>query len=584
LLSCALPIMRGLYAHIQGSNSIVVLTDAAGVVLQALGDPEFMAEIPIAEPGTSWHEQHLGTNGVGTCLAEGEPQQIVGAEHFFEPIQVYTCSAAPIHGAGGQIVGCLDISSPRDLVHRHTLGMVAVAAQAIEQQLTLQSVLDEERAIFQLLQSGIIALDDRGRLRTLNRKACEQLGLSEAQALGRSVRSLFQQAPDFAKLAQEDRLRVDQPVVLSTKTARFVGHMSSSCLHDAEGRVRGVVAMFRERERVHRMVARESGLRAVMTFEQIIGDSLPLGQCIELAQVAAGSTSNVLLRGESGTGKELFAQAIHNGGPRRDGPFVAVNCGALPRELVQSELFGYRGGAFTGARNRGHTGKLELAHGGTIFLDEIGDMPMDAQVSLLRFLESRELTRVGDQAPRKVDVRVVAATHVDLEQAIAEQRFREDLYYRLNVLCIEIPPLRSRCGDIAPLAQHFVRKYAHALQRPEPELRPATLERLQEAPWPGNTRQLENVIERAVNVVQGTHIEVQHLPQDLGGPRRAAPPVIVAPQPAQSLKGQQRTQLEQALQRHEGNVRRTATELGIARSTVYQLMRRHGLRLEQYRA
>ncbi|MCA9552145.1 MAG: sigma 54-interacting transcriptional regulator [Myxococcales bacterium] len=586
LLGCALPAMERLHTLIRGSDSIVVLTDADGVILRAFGDPEFMAEIPIAAEGTSWHERHLGTNGVGTCLAETAPTQIVGAEHFFEPIQVYTCSAAPIRGADGRVIACLDISSPVDHVHEHTLGMVAVAAQAIEQQLTLQSLLEEERAIFQLLQSGIIALDAAGRLRNLNKKASEQLGLSEAEDLGRPITELFSQGPDFAQLAAEDQVRLDQPVVLVHAGHRFSGHMSTSCLHDAEGRVRGVVAMFRERERIQRLVARESGLRAVLTFEQIIGTSLPLGQCVELARIAAGSTSNVLLLGESGTGKELFAQAIHNASARAAGPFVAVNCGAIPRDLVQSELFGYRGGAFTGARHEGHTGKLELAHGGTIFLDEIGDMPLDAQVSLLRFLETRELTRVGDQEPRAVDVRIIAATHVDLVRATAEQRFREDLFYRLNVLSILIPPLRARRADIPPLAEHFLARYAAALGKPGIRLSSAAMAQLQAAPWPGNIRQLENAIERAVNVVRGRRIDVADLPDGLG--LAPAPPATerrsVVTDAQGRLRTEQRRQLEATLRRHGGNVRRAAQELGVARSTVYQMMRRHGLTVEPFRA
>ncbi len=221
-----------------------------------------------------------------------------------------------------------------------------------------------------------------------------------------------------------------------------------------------VVLTFREARRMRGFAARVAGSKAVYTFDRILGDSPPLMEVIDQAKTIARGNTTVLILGESGTGKELFAQSIHNASSRASRPFVAVNCGALPRNLVESELFGYEDGAFTGASRTGKPGKFELADGGTIFLDELGEMPMDAQVSLLRLLQNGEVTRIGGKSSRTVSVRVIAATNKNLEEAVRQHTFREDLYYRLNVFTLVLPPLRSRMSDIELLAEHFLLKFA----------------------------------------------------------------------------------------------------------------------------
>jgi transcriptional regulator with PAS, ATPase and Fis domain len=282
----------------------------------------------------------------------------------------------------------------------------------------------------------------------------------------------------------------------------------------------------------------------------------------------------VLISGETGTGKELFAQAIHCGSPRRDGPFVALNCAAIPESLVESELFGYEDGAFTGARKGGKPGKFESADGGTIFLDEIGDMPLHVQIKLLRVLQERRVARVGSQREKPVDVRVVAATHKDLLAEVRKSNFRDDLYYRLNVLVIQIPPLRKHLEDVPALAEHLVRRTALRFNKGLVRLSGDFLGKLEQYSWPGNVRELENVIERAVIRVSADGVLDAGM-IDFGGELvrlNEAPAAAVKP-----LRSLQKELILQALAANHRNILRTAIALGIGRSTLYRRMKKYAI-------
>lgn len=296
------------------------------------------------------------------------------------------------------------------------------------------------------------------------------------------------------------------------------------------------------------------------------------------------SIPTTLILGESGTGKELFAQAVHNASERSAGPFVAVNCGAIPRDLVQSELFGHSEGAFTGAARGGSAGKFELADGGTIFLDEIGDMSFDAQVSLLRVLQEGEVTPVGARKSRRVDVRIIAATHRNLSNAVAEGAFREDLYYRLNVLNLTVPPLRIRREDIPLLARHFLSRCARSLRKKVEGLSPAALESLNAHGWPGNVRELENAIERAVHMTSTGLIEPADLPVEiLQKARRPASEMSVGPAAGQDLDSHEINAIVAALRSTQGNVRVAAQLLKVSRAGLYNKMTRFAISAEDYR-
>jgi two-component system response regulator HydG len=341
----------------------------------------------------------------------------------------------------------------------------------------------------------------------------------------------------------------------------------------------------------HRMLKKrvqiaEAALANRKQFEGMIGQSAQMQAVFKLVESVSSSTSTVLIQGESGTGKELVARAIHDRSPRRDKPFVAVNCSALTDTLVESELFGHVKGAFTGALTP-RKGLFEMADGGTIFLDEIGDIPAATQVRLLRVLQEGEIKRVGDTAAIEIDVRVIAATHVDLLKARAEGTFREDLYYRLNVIAVHLPPLRERPTDVPLLAQHFVRHYADKLGKKVREITPAAMEVLMRAPWVGNVRELENVMERAVVLTQDERVDVDDLPQ-LDGP---APSVEVksdegyaladlpfAQAKALTVAAFERRYLTTVMERNGNKVSVAALAAGMDRSNFRRLLKDNGLR------
>ena len=304
-------------------------------------------------------------------------------------------------------------------------------------------------------------------------------------------------------------------------------------------------------------------------FENIIAKSPKMQQVIEVIKVVAKSNATVLITGESGTGKELVARAIHSQSYRKDKPFVAVSCAALPETLLESELFGHERGAFTGAHAQ-RKGKFEIANKGTIFLDEIGEMSANIQVHLLRVLEEKEFTRVGGNELVKVDVRVISATNKDMKKAIADGRFREDLYYRLNVVTIELPPLRERKEDILLLAQHFLKKFAVENQKEIIGFSPEATEFLLKYEWPGNVRELENAIERAVILAQNSYIEVADLPQE-------SLTLVHSAQPGKSLEEIEKNHILNVLNEAGGNYTKAARILGISRVTLYNKIRTYRL-------
>jgi two-component system response regulator AtoC len=316
-------------------------------------------------------------------------------------------------------------------------------------------------------------------------------------------------------------------------------------------------------------------------YGAIIGESPTLRDVLERVEQVAQTTATVLLRGETGTGKELVARAIHINSPRESRPFVRVNCAALAPGVLESELFGHEKGAFTGAMAR-RPGRFELAEGGTLFLDEVGDLPLDVQVKLLRVLQEREFERVGGVETLKADVRVVSATHRDLEALVAEGKFRQDLYYRLNVFPIHLPPLRDRSGDLPLLCEHFIQKFAQSTGKTVRGVEPGALASLAAYPWPGNVRELENVIERALILARGPTLAATDL--DFGrrsAPAAPAPQASPSPDPGRSLyrrlSEQERAEIIAAVERSQGNIAHAARSLGINRSTLYYRMRKHGL-------
>ncbi|MFC4076634.1 sigma-54 interaction domain-containing protein [Salinithrix halophila] len=315
-------------------------------------------------------------------------------------------------------------------------------------------------------------------------------------------------------------------------------------------------------------------------WHRIFGRSPAILEAISMAQKVAKTEANVLLTGESGVGKELFAHAVHQSSLRAEGPFIAINCGAIPAPLFESELFGYVPGSFTGAARKGQVGKLALTDGGTLCLDEVGELPLEMQVKLLRVLEEKSFYPIGSNKPVRVNVRIIAATNRDLLNEVRQKRFRPDLYYRLNVVNLHIPPIRERIEDIPILMQHFLREFSAKYNRPIPEPEPQMMIHLMQYPWPGNVRQLRNTMERLVILAVDGKAQLEHLPEEIRSDEPGALTERGHNTPMQTSAHRRklsRTEIERALERTYGNKSAASKELGVSRGTLYNYLKRHGI-------
>lgn len=584
LLQTALPVMQSVHAIIRDSHFLLALTDAAGCVLHTIGDETILAhsENILFRPGSVWRNDQVGTNGPGMALEYDQPIQLIGAEHYCADQHGWTCSAAPIHGRDGRVIGSLDLSGRVEAAHPHTLALVVACAFSIEQTLAAYHQNHFMRAAANGLGESILILNEHLRLRWANVTARRELDLSMKALQQLDFRQVLPQL-DWQQATGDRRspLYLDEiRLHLPGGVRRFSATISPAS--DATGKTYTLI--LRRPEHLIRSVNRVAGNQATYTFDDIYAADPLMKQAIERAQQYARYDGSVLIEGESGTGKELFAQAIHAGSERRSGPFVAVNCASLPRDLIESELFGYEKGAFTGALKEGNPGKFELADGGTLFLDEIGEMPMEFQAKLLRAVETLRIRRIGGKEEKKLDVRVIAATNRHLADEVAQGKFRADLYYRLNVLKIDIPPLRQRPQDISYCAQHFLQRFNQRYPSRRRRLQPETLAALAGYRWPGNVRELQNTMERAFYTSKGECIT----PSDLSLPQAKREPVV-QPAPLAATVSFSAAEIAErqacitALEQTHGHVDGAAAIVGVSRATFYRLCHHYGLQPKRYR-
>jgi transcriptional regulator of acetoin/glycerol metabolism len=572
----AVPAMETLYQQIVNTHNMVVLTDAHGVIVHSLGDADFLekANRVALTPGIAWSEESKGTNAIGTAIAERAPSTVHADQHFLAANHFLTCSAAPITDHRGNVVGVLDVSGDQRSFHRHTMALVRMSALMIENQMFAATF---EHAItlhfharpefIGTLMEGIASFTPGGRFLAANRNGLFQLGLSFPALQTHTFSSLF----GFPLSALFDHYRTAAPGLLDL------------CMHNGV-RVRGR-AELRLPTGVHALTTpgepppapatpspartprQLSGLRYLNT-----GDP-QLEQVILKVNKVLGRDIPILIMGETGTGKELLAQAIHNDSPRSQGPFVAVNCASIPETLIESELFGYEDGAFTGARKKGAVGKILQANGGTLFLDEIGDMPFPLQAHLLRVLQERTVTPLGSGKSIPVNVELICATNHNLRERIAKGLFREDLYYRLNGLVVKLPPLRDRT-DLDVVVKKILGNESEGRQY---RMSDEVLQLFRRHKWPGNFRQLTNLLRTAM-IMAGDEEEIhlRHMPDDFlddigTGPAPAAlasaDRMVAA---GANLEEMEHTVILKSLEAHDGNVSATARALGISRNTIYR--------------
>ncbi|HWP11134.1 MAG TPA: sigma 54-interacting transcriptional regulator [Ramlibacter sp.] len=604
LLETALPFMEFLCSAARGTGFILVITDAYGVVMELFGDDEVLgvARGNNYVPGSSREESLVGTNAICLALEQREPVQLTGAEHWNVRHHEWTCASAPIFGSGRELLGTVTLSGHSLHAHRHTLGMVISAAEAIHDRLCEREATQHKSrldallaTIINSLSEAFITIDGTGLVSSVNPTAERKLGIRAEQALGKSVLRLFPSSPELIGVL-EGCSKEQNPIEVVNESGRGHFIVTAYVMH-ADGVPQGAFLALRERKEFLNQVRDISGFDAVTRFEDIVGQSPALRRQIELARITARQNSRILITGETGTGKELFAQSIHNGSPRSRGPFVALNCAAIPRELLESELFGYKGGAFTGSRKGGQVGKLELADGGTIFLDEINQLPLDLQAKLLRVLQDSTILRLGDTKPIRVDVRVVAATNEDLHEKSLSGDFRQDLYFRLSVVEINLPPLRERIEDIPLLAAHILERLAVKLNRGPLKISPAGAELLCSYAWQGNVRELENVLEMAAIVCEGETLDPEHLAYRMKGVAQRATSAVTAPAasqapvqaaavapsaPAESvsvvpIRDAEIDLIRTALKEYDCNITLVSRQLQISRSTIYRRMKEHGI-------
>ncbi|HEX5804807.1 MAG TPA: sigma-54-dependent Fis family transcriptional regulator [Macromonas sp.] len=566
LLAHSRPVMEYLFEQVRHSQNVVVLAAPCGTLVHTQGDPYFLgkAERVALSSGASWHEDERGTNAIGTALAELRPVEIHGAEHYLERNGFLTCAAVPIQSGTGQLLGILDISGEHGSHSPHTLGLVGTAARMIENRLLIAHSQRHIRLHLHrhpegigTVAEGIVNVSEDGWIVSANRSGLQLLGLQAAQLGATPFERLLSHRLD--DLLSRQRRRPGQPLPLQLTD----GTVLYGQLHQDPATVRTLHPVAPTQAPHADALARlDSGdarwRNAATKTRRILDKPIPL-----------------LIQGESGVGKEWFARAAHDSGPRRNGPFVAVNCAALPEHLIESELFGYTPGAFTGARREGRPGLLREAHGGTLFLDEIGDMPLALQTRLLRVLQERRVTPLGGGPAVAVDFALVCATHRQLSDEVEQGRFRSDLYYRLNGLTVELPPLRERT-DFDTLTEQLL---AELEPQRDVALAPGLLAELRQHHWPGNLRQYASVLRTGCAMLEPHEhsIERQHLADDIlrelqRGQRHQT--ARAPDHPPQNLDELSRQAVQQALESCRGNISQAARLLGISRQTLYRKLAR----------
>lgn len=605
LFQHAAPVMETLYDQIANTHSMVLLTSSRGMVLHSLGDTDFLekASRVALTPGMDWSEQSKGTNAIGTALSEQEALTVHGNQHFMNANKFLTCSAAPIFDPYGQVIGALDVTGDQRSYHQHTLALVRMSAQMIENHMFADIFPKAIRIHFHTrseflgtLVEGIAVFSPEGRFISANRSAQFQIGLPFSALKAHTFSSLFGIPVSSLFELFSGAMPAPKQLVLHNGVTVWCRAKLKSSAPWSPGR--GDAPSCSIAPQSSAPVGEEpkaAPLRKphLSTLQYLDTGDAQVASVIHKLRMVSGKDIPIMILGETGTGKDLLAQAIHGDSPRASQPFVSVNCASIPETLIESELFGYEEGAFTGARKKGSIGKILQANGGTLFLDEIGDMPKHLQARLLRVLQERKVSPLGAGKEVDVDVSVVCATHKNLKDMIARGDFREDLYYRLNGLVVRLPALRER-SDFELVVRKILKTLCENGQNIH--LSPEVLDLFKRYHWPGNFRQLHNLLRTAVVMVGcNGHIEVSHLPDDFLEELQLTPPTHVLPmtgfqempplvtlpvtpsemkeasQPdGQRLQDVAITAMAQMLRLHKGNVSAAAKALGVSRNTIYR--------------
>jgi len=582
LLALARSSIEDLYQLIERPGFAVLLADAEATALDLEGDPSLvlLARRCGLTPPVRLAEDVAGTNAVDLALREAQPVQTAGEEHYSRRLHPLAFAAAPLFDAGGHALGALAIVTYSDASHPHTLGLAIAAAQALHNQLRADQLLAEANdqlaelyATLETMSEGLIFIGPGDEIRRINSRAAELLGVSARAVAGRSFAVL--DPPPLLRLTLQRREElIEQELLWQSQKGAAAILCSVRPVFDRARRYLGALIIMRPPQSVHLLVQRVVGARARFTFRDIIGQSPAMLQALHQAHTAASASGSVLLRGEPGVGKELFAQAIHNASARAAGPFVGLNCAAVPRPLLASELFGEEGHPLLVDRG-GRPGKIELARGGVLYLEAVDALPPELQTALLRAIEMRRIIRSDGTRPLPIDVRLFVTASDDLERQVREGRFRPDLAARLSALSVDIPPLRHRGDDLLLLVNHMLLLLSERIGR-QVALAPEALQALRNYPWPGNVRELELTLERTIAASEKSVITLDDLPAPIvRGVAPLEPPAT--PSLEENSRLSERELILRAGREAAGHLGRTAALLGISRATLWRKMARHGL-------
>lgn len=572
MIMTALPFINELIKFTKGSDFFVFLTDSEGCILNAMGDEKILTEAFSLKmiPGAYMNEENIGTNAMSYVIKTGNPVQLTGEDHYIYAYHRWTCSAAPIKDSHGNVIGVVDLTGYTRNVHPHTLGIVVAVAKAIEEMIAVKAQNEQEKRkynsinkVLNAINESIITSDKHGNIKRYNDKAAEIFGENN-KLKEHNIGQIIDEWHQVKDMLLVNKNIVKKVHITSCKDISY--DLEANKIYNEDEERFEIVYTFKKNERAnHHKVNKYK-----YNFDNIIGQDRNLIKIIEYAKKIADSSSTVLIMGESGTGKELFAQSIYNSSSRNDGPFIAINCGAIPEALIESELFGYEDGAFTGARKGGNPGKFELAYGGTILLDEIGEMPLDMQVKLLRALEEGFITRLGGKKPIPVDVRIIASTNRDLEEDVEEGKFRKDLYYRLNVLPLYIPPLRERKSDIRILLDYFMDKISMDLNKNKINITEENILMMEKYDWPGNIRELQNIVELIINT---ENFPVHYFMKRLNRCSQESY------EENMDMESVEKEHLVKIIRRCNGNITHSADILGIRRNTLYNKIKKYNIQI-----
>ncbi len=587
LLLRSQPIMENLYHEICGTSSMVLLADSEGVVLHSIGDPDFVdqAQKVYLKPGGIWSEGINGTNAIGTALEEKTAVHVHSSEHFIDKNRFLSCSATPIFDPWGAVLGALDVSGDYRVHQKHTMALVRFSAQIIENQMFVPEFPNDIVICFHLkpefigtLYEGIAVFSPQGDFIAANRSALLQFGLDRFRMAGQSFASLFRMS--LPKLLEQCHGHLHPVLKMQLQSGVEI-----------YGRVwpGSSISPVTFLPLAPALTAAAKTAAPAGPVPELLG-GLQLGDrrmqgLIDKALKVVGHDIPIMIEGESGTGKELMARALHQAGPRSNGPFIPVNCASIPEGLIESELFGYQEGAFTGAKRKGHIGKIREADKGTLFLDEIGEMPLQLQARLLRVLQDHTVSPLGGTGSFRVELSVICATNRRVRDAVAAGTFREDLYYRLNGMLLTLPSLKEREDRLA-----LARKILDGLSGPgrHISISPPVLLLFEKHPWPGNLRQMHNVLRTAVALLgTGYEITVEELSEDFieqaGSNAEATENVggILTMSTAGEglLSDVEASYISATLDKTGGNIAAAARIMGIGRNTLYRKLRSKGAEL-----